>query len=192
MKSPASSVNRRPVGDYRNLQHTASPSSTARSPPTSQIEATPGGLFVPKPAGSVTATVVTMPELWDRRQPRPPSAVPAPGVFGLRVESGGLGASTITRLKVTAGGPTREYRNMAAEPEPGRILTESTPAPARSPRSRSPHAAPRVSYGSPLPGIVPTRSAGLFERMFAPRGTAAIYADELKRLHTYPREHRSA
>ncbi len=39
--------------------------------------------------------------------------------------SGGVGAGTITRFKMTAGGRTREYRMKVAEPEPGRILTES-------------------------------------------------------------------
>ena len=33
---------------------------------------------------------------------------------------------------------------------------------------------------------------GLFERMFAPRVMRAIYADELKRLDAYAREHRPA
>ena len=33
--------------------------------------------------------------------------------------------ATITRFKMTAGGRTREYRMKVAEPEPGRILTES-------------------------------------------------------------------
>jgi len=32
---------------------------------------------------------------------------------------------------------------------------------------------------------------GLFERIFAPRVLRAIYADELKRLDAYAREHRS-
>jgi hypothetical protein len=35
-----------------------------------------------------------------------------------------MAASTITRLKGEADGRTREYRNVVAEPEPGRILTE--------------------------------------------------------------------
>jgi hypothetical protein len=33
---------------------------------------------------------------------------------------------------------------------------------------------------------------GLFERMFAPRVMRSIYADELRRLDAYAREHRSA
>src|SRR5437868_12357128 len=42
-----------------------------------------------------------------------------------QVEAGGVGAGTITRFKVTAGGRTREYRMEVAEPEPGRVMTES-------------------------------------------------------------------
>lgn len=59
-----------------------------------------------------------MPELRtaDMRDHHPRFLPPAFLDFG--VESGGLGASAITRLTVTAGG--REYRNMAAEPEPAR------------------------------------------------------------------------
>jgi hypothetical protein len=40
------------------------------------------------------------------------------------VESGGVGAGTMTRFKVAAGGRTRECRMQVAEPEPGRVLTE--------------------------------------------------------------------
>ena len=65
-----------------------------------------------------------------------------------QVEAGGVGAGTITRFKVTAGGRTREYRMEVAEPEPGRVMTESdtgsslvttwtvTPESPGSPRSR--------------------------------------------------------
>jgi hypothetical protein len=48
-----------------------------------------------------------------------------PAFSDFQVESGGMGAGTITRFKLTAGGRTREYRMTVAEPEPGRILTES-------------------------------------------------------------------
>ena len=48
-----------------------------------------------------------------------------PEFSDFQVESGGVGAGTITRFKLTAGGRTREYRTKVAEPEPGRILTES-------------------------------------------------------------------
>lgn len=43
-----------------------------------------------------------------------------PAFSDFEVESGGVGQGTIVRLKVTAGGRTREYRMEVAEPEPGR------------------------------------------------------------------------
>jgi uncharacterized protein YndB with AHSA1/START domain len=52
-----------------------------------------------------------------------------PAAFSdFQVESGGTGAGTITRFKVTAGGRTRDYRMQVDEPEPGRVLTESDTA----------------------------------------------------------------
>jgi uncharacterized protein YndB with AHSA1/START domain len=51
-----------------------------------------------------------------------------PAFSDFQVESGGTGAGTITRFKVTAGGRTRDYRMQVDEPEPGRLLTESDTA----------------------------------------------------------------
>ena len=48
-----------------------------------------------------------------------------PAFSDFQVESGGVGAGTVTRFKITAGGRTRDYRMKVAEPEPGRVLTES-------------------------------------------------------------------
>ena len=47
-----------------------------------------------------------------------------PAFTDFTVESGGVGAGTITRFKVHAGGRTREYGMQVTEPEPGRVLTE--------------------------------------------------------------------
>ncbi len=56
-----------------------------------------------------------------------------PAFSDFQVESGGVGAGTVTRRKLTAGGRTRECRMEVAEPEPGRVLTESAGSrPARS------------------------------------------------------------
>ena len=57
----------------------------------------------------------------DMREHHPRFLPPAFSDF--QVESGGVGAGTC--FKLTAGGRTREYRTVVAEPEPGRILTES-------------------------------------------------------------------
>jgi hypothetical protein len=60
----------------------------------------------------------------DMREHHPRFLPPAFPDF--RVESGGVGAGTVTRFKITAGGRTREYRTEIVEPEPGRVLTESS------------------------------------------------------------------
>jgi hypothetical protein len=115
-----------------------------------------------------------------------------PAFSGFRVESGGVGAGTVTRFRVTAGGRTREYQMNVAEPEPGRILTESdTGSSLVTTTTVSPQGgASLVQIYTAWDGA--SGVGGLFERMFAPRVMRAIYADELKRLDAYAREHRSA
>ncbi|HEY1590438.1 MAG TPA: SRPBCC family protein [Solirubrobacteraceae bacterium] len=108
------------------------------------------------------------------------------------VEAGGVGAGTITRFKVTAGGRTRDYRMEVAEPEPGRVMTESdmnsslvttwtvTPEGSDS----------RVQIATTWDGA--GGIGGFFERLFAPRVMRGIYADELERLDRYAREQKPA
>jgi hypothetical protein len=111
-----------------------------------------------------------------------------PAFSDFQVESGGVGAGTVTRFRVTAGGRTREYRMKVAEPEPGRVLTESdttsslvttftvTPEGDRS----------RVRIATTWEGA--QGIGGFFERLFAPRVMRGIYADELDRLNAYASE----
>jgi Polyketide cyclase / dehydrase and lipid transport len=126
----------------------------------------------------------------DMREHHPRFLPPAFSDF--RVEAGGVGAGTVTRFKVTAGGRTREYQMKVAEPEPGRVLTESdTGSSAVTTFTVSPQG------GASLVQISTTWDGahgigGFFERMFAPRVMRAIYTDELSRLDAYAREHRSA
>jgi hypothetical protein len=125
----------------------------------------------------------------DMREHHPRFLPPAFSDF--QVESGGVGAGTVTRFKMTAGGRTRQYRMNVAEPEPGRVLTESD----------MDSSAVTTFTVSPQDGASLVRIAtawdgaggigGFFERMFAPRVLRAIYADELQRLDAYAREHRS-
>jgi hypothetical protein len=91
--------------------------------------------------------------------------------------------------EVGAGGRTREYRMKVAEPEPGRILTESdTDSSAVTTFTVSPQGgASIVQISTAWDGA--GGIGGLFERMFAPRVLRAIYADELERLEAYAREH---
>src|SRR5437588_10439379 len=61
--------------------------------------------------------------LADMREHHPRFLPPAFSDF--QVETGGVGAGTITRFNVTAGGRSRSYRMEVSEPEPGRVLRES-------------------------------------------------------------------
>jgi hypothetical protein len=99
-----------------------------------------------------------------------------------------VGAGTITRFKVTAGGRSREYRMQVAEPEPGRVLTESDTS---SSLVTTTTVAPRddasvVTISTTWNGA--GGIGGFFERTFAPKAMRAIYTDELERLNAYARE----
>jgi uncharacterized protein YndB with AHSA1/START domain len=126
----------------------------------------------------------------DMREHHPHFLPPAFSDF--RVESGGVGAGTVTRFTMTAGGRTREYQMKVAEPEPGRVLTETdTNSSAVTTFTVSPQG------GASLVQISTTWDGahgigGFFERMFAPRVMRAIYLDQLSRLDAYAREHPSA
>jgi hypothetical protein len=113
-----------------------------------------------------------------------------PAFSDFQVESGGIGAGTVTRFKLTAGGRTREYRMKVAEPEPGRVLTESdldsSAVTTFTVSAQGSVSLVRISTAWDGAGGI----GGLFERMFAPRVLRAIYADEIKRLDAYARENR--
>jgi uncharacterized protein YndB with AHSA1/START domain len=114
-----------------------------------------------------------------------------PAFSDFQVESGGVGAGTVTRFKLTAGGRTREYHMRVAEPEPGRVLTESdmdsTAVTTFTVSPRDGASLVRISTAWDGAGGV----GGVFERLFAPRVLRGIYADELSRLDAYAREHSS-
>ena len=128
--------------------------------------------------------------LADMREHHPRFLPPAFSDF--QVESGGAGAGTVTRFKMTAGGRTREYRMRIDEPEPGRVLTESdmnsSAVTTFTVSAQDDASLVQISTAWDGAGGI----GGLFERMFAPRVLRAIYADELKRLDAYAREHRSS
>ncbi len=137
---------------------------------------------VDAPAGAVYGYIADMRE-------HHPHFLPA-AFSDFEVESGGVGEGTITRFTVTAGGRTRQYRMKVAEPEPGRVLTESDTG---SSLVTTTTVTPQGSVS--LVRICTTWDGaggigGFFERLFAPRVMRGIYADELNRLDAYAREHR--
>jgi Polyketide cyclase / dehydrase and lipid transport len=134
------------------------------------------------PAGAVYGYIADMREHHPRFLP--------PAFSDFQVESGGVGEGTITRFTVTAGGRTRQYRMKVAEPEPGRVLTESdtnssmvttTTVTAQGSRSLV-----QISTAWQGAGGI----GGFFERLFAPRVMRGLYADELERLDGYARQQR--
>lgn len=108
-----------------------------------------------------------------------------PAFSDFAIESGGVGEGTITTFKVNAGGRTRDYRMRVAEPEPGRVLTEtdtnSTLVTTFTVTPAGENARVRISTTWEGAGGV----GGFFERLFAPRVMQRIYADELDRLDRY-------
>src|SRR5215469_825256 len=108
------------------------------------------------------------------------------------VESGGVGAGTVIRFTMTAGGRTRQMRSQVAEPEPGRVLTESdTNSSAVTTFTVMPagdNCTVRIATEWDGAGGI----GGFFERTFAPRVMRGIYADELTRLDAYARQQPAA
>src|SRR5580693_10424822 len=112
-----------------------------------------------------------------------------PAFSGFQVESGGVGAGTITRFTVNAGGHRRVYRMQVTEPEPGRVLVESdTNSSLVTTTTVTPDgSASRVRISTTWDGAAGI--GGFFERRFAPKVMQGIYADELERLNVYARKH---
>jgi len=111
-----------------------------------------------------------------------------PAFSNFQVESGGVGAGTILRYKLTAGGRSRQYRTQIAEPEPGRVLTESdTGSTSVTTFTVTPEgSACRVRISTTWQGAGGV--GGVFERLFAPRVLRRLYDDELSRLDTYAQQ----
>jgi hypothetical protein len=101
------------------------------------------------------------------------------------VETGGVGAGTVHRFRMTLGGRSETYRVRVGEPDPGRVLIESDP----SRRMLTTFTVERQAGGGALVRIQ-TRwytdgVKGLFERLVAPRLLARVYREELRLLDRY-------
>ena len=122
----------------------------------------------------------------DFRQHHPRFLPPAFSNF--QVEHGGVGEGTVVSYQLKAGGRTRTYRVRIAEPEPGRVLTESDVASSlvTTFTVTLDGGASRVRIDTKWQGA--GGIGGWFERTFAPRILTKLYADELNRLDRYARD----
>jgi len=128
--------------------------------------------------------------LADYRQHHP--RILPPAFSDWQVEQGGVGAGTVVRFRVKAGGRSRLYRVRVDEPQPGRVLTETDLESSL------------VTTFTVVPDGVASRVrietvwqgaggiGGFFERVFAPRVLRRLYADELTRLDRYARQSAAA
>jgi hypothetical protein len=108
-----------------------------------------------------------------------------PQFTDFEVETGGIGAGTVHRFRMTLGGRTADYRVRVGEPEPGRILIESDPSRCMLTTFT---VDPEPSGGSTV--RIDTRwfadgIGGLVERMVAPRMLRRVYREELELLDRY-------
>ena len=123
--------------------------------------------------------------LADYRQHHPRILPPAFSDF--RVDEGGVGAGTVIRFRLKAGGRTEDYRAVVSEPEPGRVLREDYPERSSATTFMVTPAGDacrvRIETTGQRAGL-----RGVIERLLAPRVLAPLYADELARLDRYARE----
>jgi uncharacterized protein YndB with AHSA1/START domain len=113
-----------------------------------------------------------------------------PAFTDFQVEEGGVGAGSVTRFAVTAGGRTRTYRMRVTEPAPGRTLVESDTSSSLvttfNVEPQGGKSLVRISTNwDGAAGI-----GGFFERTFAPKALRRLYLDELERLNAYARDQR--
>lgn len=112
-----------------------------------------------------------------------------PAFSAIEVEEGGVGAGTVIRFRVKTGGRTQTMRQRVAEPEPGRVLTESDGKGVTTftvtPNGDGSHVRIETAWQ-------PVGVQGFFERLFAPRVMRKLYADELERLDRYAQAHPEA
>jgi len=115
-----------------------------------------------------------------------------PAFTDFRVEQGGVGAGTVITFAGKFGGRSRSFRMQVAEPQPGRVLTESdlnsSMVTTFTVTPDGDHSRVRIETIWQGAGGI----GGFFERLFAPRVLRRLYADELERLDRYAREQASA
>lgn len=113
-----------------------------------------------------------------------PGILPKQHFLDYHVEEGGIGAGTVIRFRIKAGGRERGYRMKVSEPTPGRVLREDdtgstlsttfTVTPIDGGRSSGVRIVTEWQGGK---GI-----GGFMERTFAPGALRRIYGQELDLL----------
>jgi hypothetical protein len=109
------------------------------------------------------------------------------GFSDFEVVEGGVGAGTVHRFTVTAGGRAREYLMRVDEPQPGRVLTETDQNSSLVTTFTVTPTGDTCLVGIQTQWNGAGGIGGFFERTFAPRVMRKMYADELAKLDSYAR-----
>ena len=118
-----------------------------------------------------------------------PSILP-PAFSDFAVLEGGVGAGTRIRFTLTLAGRAQEAQGLVAEPEPGRVLTEtyagngSVTTFTVDPTGVATRLRIETSWES-RPGI-----AGIFERLIVPNVLKRLYREELDLIEAWARRPR--
>jgi hypothetical protein len=100
---------------------------------------------------------------------------------------GGVGAGTVHRFKLAAGGKVRDYLMRVDEPQPGRVLTETDQNSSLQTTFTVTPAGDTCTVKIETTWQGAGGVGGFFERTFAPKVMRKMYADELRRLDAYAR-----
>jgi uncharacterized protein YndB with AHSA1/START domain len=113
-----------------------------------------------------------------------------PAFSNFAVEEGGVGAGSVVTFTVTAGGRSRQYRMTISEPAPETLVetdANSSLVTTFTVTSRGEDALVEIATTWQGAGGV----GGFFERRFAPKVMAKLYADELERFAAFVRDRAS-
>ncbi len=146
----------------------------------SPLQHTAAHAVIPATAGRIYAILV------DYHQGHP-QILPKKFFSRLEVEEGGIGEGTVIRVHVRQFGRERVIRMQVAEPEPGRMLTETDP---ESGLVTTFVVTPLLDGQSTQVTIAtawqpPRGIAGIFNRLVMPRMLRYVYAQELRQLAEY-------
>lgn len=116
-------------------------------------------------------------------------AILPPNFSDFTVEEGGVGSGTVIHFTLKAGGRTMSFRQRVSEPDPGRVLSETT----IGTRNTTTFTVAPEGEGSRVTILTEYEGQrglqGLIERFLAPLMLRRMYSDELKRLDDYAQTH---
>ena len=134
------------------------------------------------------ATVYTI--LADYRQHHP-RILPSAYFTSLTVEEGGVGAGTIFRAEMNVFGSKRTLRMRVAEPEPGRVLSETDlDTGLLTTFTVTPVAAARCTVTIATAWQTPAGFSGWWQGLTMPAFMRRIYHAELRQLDEYAQAQR--